>query len=95
MPTRDPRLKAMIRAELFRCAAAGMFPTYEQFRHLIERRVHNKGRFPWKAYFEEIAAEERGLGYPDITFIVREKNNLRIQRSLTDSPHTASRVLFN
>jgi hypothetical protein len=75
MPTHDPRLKAQIRLELFRCAAIGMFPTYEQFRGLFERRKKPEGQFAWAAYFEEIADEERRLGYPDITFVVHHKNN--------------------
>jgi hypothetical protein len=75
MTISDQRLKAQIRAELFRCAAVGMFPTYEQFHHLIERpRKPLKGQFPWAAHFEEISREERNLKYPDITFIVHNKD---------------------
>jgi len=29
------------------------------------------GNFPYQTHFNEIAKEERDLGYPDITFIVR------------------------
>ena len=67
-------LKAKIRAELFRRAIAGDFPTYEQFY----KRVRSKkmiGRFPWQAHFDAIAKEERKLGYPDITFIVKSKTS--------------------
>jgi hypothetical protein len=66
------KLKAKIRAELFRRALDGDFPTYEQFD---ERACGKqmKGRFPWQAHFDAIAKEERKLGYPDITFIVKSK----------------------
>jgi hypothetical protein len=66
-----PRLKAQIRLELFRYAANGDFPTYEDFyRRLAGKQM---GQFPWQAHFDAIAKEERKLGYPDITFIVRRK----------------------
>lgn len=29
------------------------------------------GNFPYQTHFDEIAKEERSLGYPDITFVVR------------------------
>ena len=66
----DAGLKARIRAELFRCAVAGEFPTYTEFFN----RIHpgkTMGNFPYQSHFNEIAKEERGFGYPDITFVVR------------------------
>jgi hypothetical protein len=69
----DAQLKARVRAELFRCAFAGQFPTYAQFFD----RIHpgkTMGQFPYKAHFNKIAEEERDQGYPDITFIVRGKD---------------------
>ncbi|MCA6101839.1 hypothetical protein [Bradyrhizobium australafricanum] len=66
----DLELKTRIRAELFRCAVAGEFPTYAEFFG----RIHpgkSMGNFPYQTHFNEIAREERGLGYPDITFVVR------------------------
>jgi hypothetical protein len=66
----DHVLKAIVRAELFKCAIAGKFPTYAEFFD----RIHpggKMGQFPYKAHFNEIAEEERDHGYPDITFIVR------------------------
>jgi hypothetical protein len=66
-----PRLKAQIRLELFRCAANGDFPSYEDFYKCLAGK--KMGQFPWQAHFDAIAREERKLGYPDITFIVRRK----------------------
>jgi hypothetical protein len=66
----DAKLKARIRAELFRCAIAGEFPTYTQFFNRIQPGK-TMGNFPYQTHFNEIAKEERELGYPDITFIVR------------------------
>jgi hypothetical protein len=66
----DAKLKARIRAELFRCAIAGEFPTYTQFFNRIQPGKA-MGNFPYQTHFNEIAKEERELGYPDITFIVR------------------------
>jgi hypothetical protein len=69
----DARLKAQIRVALFRCAADGKFPTYEEFYECVRGREMT-GQFPFLKHFDEIAKEERKLGYPDITFIVRRKN---------------------
>jgi hypothetical protein len=66
----NPQLKAQVRAELFRCAVSGTFLTYTQFFN----RIHpgsTMGNFPYQTHFNEIAREERDLGYPDITFMVR------------------------
>jgi hypothetical protein len=66
----DAKLKARIRAELFRCAIAGEFPTYTEFFN----RIHPgkaMGNFPYQMHFNEIAKEEREFGYPDVTFVVR------------------------
>jgi hypothetical protein len=69
----DPRLKAQIRLELFRCAANGDFPSYETFYEHVSRKKM-KGQFPYQSHFDEIAKEEHKLGYPDITFVVRRKD---------------------
>lgn len=71
----NQRLKAQIRLELFRCAAAGTFVTYEDFYHRVAGK--KMGQFPYKRHFDAIAKEERKLGYPDITFLVHrsDKNN--------------------
>lgn len=66
----DAALKAKIRAELFRCAINGAFPTYTEFFNLIHPGKQ-MGNFPYQTHFNEIAKEERDLGYPDITFLVR------------------------
>ena len=65
----DAALKARIRAELFRCATAGSFQTYTQFFNRIWP-AKTMGNFPYQTHFDEIAREERSLGYPDITFMV-------------------------
>jgi hypothetical protein len=65
----DAQLKAKIRAELFRCAITGAFQTYTQFFNRI-RPGRTMGNFPYQTHFDEIAKEERSLGYPDITFMV-------------------------
>jgi hypothetical protein len=66
----DAKLKARIRAELFRCALTGEFPTYTQFFNRIQPGKP-RGNFPYQTHFNEIAKEEREFGYPDITFVVR------------------------
>jgi hypothetical protein len=63
-------LKRQVRGELFRCAVRGEFPTYAEFFNRI-RPGGTMGRFPYQVHFDAIAKEERSLGYPDITFIVR------------------------
>jgi len=65
----DNELKARIRAELFRCALSGEFLNYTQFFNRI-RPDAKMGNFPYQTHFDEIAKEERSLGYPDITFLV-------------------------
>ena len=63
--------KAEIRGELFRCAAAGLFPNYTDFYRRIRGPDARMGQFPWTKIFNTIAMEERSHGYPDVTFIVR------------------------
>jgi hypothetical protein len=65
----DSRLKAQIRLELFRCAARGDFPSYQDFYERLKGKKM-KGQFPYQRHFDAIAKEERKLGYPDITFVV-------------------------
>ncbi|WMT73468.1 hypothetical protein [Bradyrhizobium sp. Ash2021] len=80
----DTALKAKIRAELFRCAVAGTFPTYTEFFN----RIHpgrQMGNFPYQTHFNEIAKEERDLGYPDITFLVRGVNGYPNQIDFRDA----------
>jgi hypothetical protein len=66
----DQELKARVRAELFRCALSGSFETYTDFFHRFHPGA-KMGNFPYQTHFNEIANEERDLGYPDITFVVR------------------------
>lgn len=65
----DIELKKRVRAELFRCAVSGAFQTYTQFFNRI-RPGATMGNFPYQKHFDEIAREERDLGYPDVTFVV-------------------------
>lgn len=67
----DQVLKEKVRGELFKCAVEGKFVTYKEFYE----RIHPgevMGRFPYDAHFDEVAKEERDLGYPDITFLVHK-----------------------
>jgi hypothetical protein len=57
----NAKLKARIRAELFRCAVAGEFPTYTQFFNRIQPG-NTMGNSPYHTHFNEIAKEERELG---------------------------------
>jgi hypothetical protein len=66
----DLQLKARVRAELFRCAVAGEFPTYAEFFERINPGA-TMGLFPYTPHFDQIAMDERFHNYPDITFVVR------------------------
>jgi hypothetical protein len=70
----DMQLKARVRAELFRCAIAGKFLTYEDFFHRIHPGT-KMGNFPYQEHLKKIAEEEKSLGYPDITFMVCGKES--------------------
>jgi hypothetical protein len=80
----DVQLKTKIRAELFRCAFAGEFPTYTEFFNLIQPNK-TMGNFPYQTHFNKIAEEERDNGYPDITFIVRSKDGYPNQIDFRDA----------
>jgi hypothetical protein len=80
----DIELKARVRAELFRCAFAGAFPTYAEFFDRI-RPGKTMGNFPYQTHFNKIAEEERENGYPDITFVVRSKNGYPNQIDFDDA----------
>jgi hypothetical protein len=87
----DVQLKARIRAELFRCAFTGVFPTYTEFFNRI-RPGKIMGSFPYQAHFNQIANEERSSGYPDITFMVRGAGGYPIQidfRNASNGPDAA------
>jgi len=68
----DQKIKRRVRAELFRCAIQGQFLTYEQFYDRLNqgKNIGKMGSFPYHPHFNEIAEEERGAHYPDITFLV-------------------------
>ena len=68
--------KRRIRAELFRRALAGEFPTYGEIqRHLWPDLTG--WRREWSDLFNQIAMEEISHGYPDITLIVHKTGEWR------------------
>jgi hypothetical protein len=70
----DLKIKANVRAELFRCAIEGKFLTYEDFYHRMNngKKMRN---FPYQKHLKKIAEEEKSLGYPDITFVIYGKDS--------------------
>jgi hypothetical protein len=70
----NAKIKRQVRAELFKCAVAGKFETYEQFYDRIHPGA-KMGNFPYHTHFNEIAKEERANGYPDVTFLVHLKGD--------------------
>jgi hypothetical protein len=70
--------KARLRAELFKYAAKGEFPTYAEMRNHLVPKIKTGWRKEWSVDLDQIAMEERSHGYPDITFILRHsgKNGL-------------------
>jgi hypothetical protein len=67
----DLKLKAKIRAELFKCAIEGTFLTYQGFYKRL-RPASKMGVFTWISHFDLIAREETSNSYPDITFMVHQ-----------------------
>jgi len=77
--------KARLRAELFKCAANGRFPTYGDMLPFLQPRIQQGWRTEWSDDLNQIAMEEISHGYPDITYILH-RNDLR-------SPYP-SQILF-
>jgi hypothetical protein len=65
--------KARIRAELFRSACAGEFPTYGALRDRLWPGMTG-WRPEWSGALNMISMEERSHGYPDITFILHRND---------------------
>src|ERR1700728_31611 len=65
--------KARLRAELFKYAAKGEFPTYGDMRRHLVPKIEKGWRKEWSDDLNQIAMEERSHGYPDITFILRRQ----------------------
>jgi hypothetical protein len=65
--------KARLRAELFKCAAKGEFPSYGDMRKHLVPKIKKGWRKEWSEDLNQIAMEERSHGYPDITFILHRQ----------------------
>jgi hypothetical protein len=65
--------KARIRAELFKSAVAGEFPSYGDFRDRLWPGLQGWRR-EWSDDLNTIAIEETKNGYPDITYILRRSD---------------------
>jgi hypothetical protein len=59
-----------LRAELFKCAARGHFPEYNEMLPFLIPRIEQGWRSEWSDDLNQIAMEERSHGYPDITYIL-------------------------
>jgi hypothetical protein len=66
----DLKLKAKIRAELFRCAMADELITYGDFYKRVTGKRMPRHFTALTGYLNQIAMEERSHNYPDITFLV-------------------------
>ncbi len=63
-----------LRAELFKCAVRGDFPTYRDMLPHLYPRINSGWRSEWSDDLNQIAMEERSHGYPDITLILHRKD---------------------
>lgn len=77
--------RAHLRAELFKCATKGHFPTYSEMLPILLPRISQGWRSEWSDDLDQIAMEEISHGYPDITYI--------LHRSDPKSPYPSS-ILF-
>lgn len=59
-----------LRAELFKYAAAGHFPTYNEMLQYLTSKIQQGWRPEWSADLNQISMEEQSHGYPDITVIL-------------------------
>jgi hypothetical protein len=59
-----------LRAELFKCAARGHFPTYNEMLPHLTPSIQQGWRPEWSGDLNQISMEEQSHGYPDITFIL-------------------------
>src|SRR6478735_2677552 len=66
--------KSFIRRELFRCALAGEFLFYSEFRDRLWPGLSG-WRKEWSEDLDTISREETDNGYPDLTFLLRKKEN--------------------
>src|SRR4051812_44788642 len=62
--------RARMRAELFKYAAAGHFPTYGEMLKHLKPFIKQGWRPEWTRDLNQIAMEELSHGYPDITYIL-------------------------
>ena len=77
--------KTRMRAELFKCAVRGHFPTYSEMLPHLSPKISQGWRTEWSDDLNQIAMEEISHGYPDITYI--------LHRSDPKSPYP-SQILF-
>ena len=66
--------KASLRAELFKCAVRGTFPTYSDMLPFLQPRIQQGWRTEWSDDLNQIAMEEISHGYPDITYILHRSD---------------------
>jgi hypothetical protein len=62
--------KVRMRAELFKFAAAGHFPTYNEMLQYLTPTISQGWRQESSADLNQISMEEQSHGYPDITFVL-------------------------
>ena len=62
--------KTRMRAELFKWAAIGHFPTYNEMLQHLTPKIPTGWRKEWSVDLNQISMEEQSHGYPDITFIL-------------------------
>jgi len=74
-----------MRAELFKFAVRGHFPTYNEMFAVLKPTISQGWRAEWSDDLNQIAMEELSHGYPDITYI--------LHRSDRNSPYP-SQILF-
>jgi hypothetical protein len=67
--------KARLRAELFKCAIRGEFPTYNEMLPHLQPRITQGWRAEWSDDLNQIAMEELSHGYPDITYILHRRDD--------------------
>ena len=76
-----------MRAELFKAAVAGQFPTYGDMLKHLTPKIDQGWRQEWTRDLNQIAMEELSHGYPDITYILHRKDGYPSQILFRDATH--------